>query len=260
MSRYRGKVAVWDVVNEAIRDDWTMIPFWSRPPWRDTMWHRGIGDDYVDIAFRTAHAADPSAILVLNDYSVMEQNSKSDQMYAVAKGMLERGVPLHGVGLQGHLRFIGVDSCSLAKNMQRFADLGLDIYITELDVRLPDFVPDSIAFPQQARVYENVMKSCLEQPACVAVQTWGMTDRYSWVPGSFPGFGEALPLDKNLEAKPAYYALQAAMLSAPSSNAECGSSPWDWSSIVSFLLRAVASFFMPVHTVNLFFQALGQGN
>ena len=198
VGHYRGKIALWDVVNEAYNDDGSL---------RSSVWLNNIGRSYIELAFDRAHAADPNAILVYNDYGIETVNSKSNAVYAMAQDFVARGVPLRGIGLQMHVDESGVDLTSLSSNMQRFASLGLNVYITEMDVRLPAS-PSATDLNNQATVYQNVLDRCLLQPACKGLQMWGFTDKYSWVPGFFPGMGAALIFDANYVAKPAYFALQ----------------------------------------------------
>ena len=197
VGRYRGSAAVWDVVNEAFNDDGTL---------RETLWLDRIGPDYIDLAFQFAAQADPNARLVINDYSNEMPNAKSDGIYNMVSGMVARGVPIHGVGFQIHTTVGEVDLPSFSQNLQRFADLGLQVYITELDVRLwlPP-TPDDLA--GQADTYRGLLDACIAQPACKAFQMWGFTDAHSWIPGFFPGFGAALIFDPIYLPKPAYGAL-----------------------------------------------------
>ncbi len=198
LEHYQGKVFVWDVVNEAFEDDGV---------YRTTLWQTTLGQQYLELAFRRARAAAPNARLIYNDYLIEELGVKSDAVYRLATDFKQRGVPLDGIGLQMHLSNTGLNFQSFADNMQRFADLGLEIYITEMDVRFPTpLSPTNLNY--QALIYGSVLKHCLTQPACKALQTWGFTDKYSWVPGFFTGFGEALIFDADYRAKPAYYALQ----------------------------------------------------
>jgi endo-1,4-beta-xylanase len=198
VGRYRGRqLASWDVVNEAFEGDGTL---------RHTLWLERIGPDYLDLAFRFAHAADPTARLFLNDYDAEMIGAKSDAMYAFVAGMLARGVPIHGIGFQMHLHLGGIDLGSFAANMQRFADLGLEVAITEMDVRIElPATPETLV--TQAGVYNGVLNSCLGQPACRAFRTWGFTDRHSWIPEWFPGTGAALIFDEAFQPKPAYAGL-----------------------------------------------------
>jgi len=165
--RYSGRVLVWDVVNEALEADGS---------YRNSIWFQGMGEDYISDAFFTAKAADPTAALIYNDFDVAWINDKSDGMYALLQRELARGTPIDGVGFQMHLRSGFTDFDEVIENFQRFADLGLDIYITEFDVALD--APDTLE--TQAEVYRRSLQICLDQPRCKAMQTWGYTDRYSW--------------------------------------------------------------------------------
>lgn len=195
--RYRGYVLVWDVINEGINGDGSI---------RSTLWTERIGPEYMDLAFYFAADADPGAILIYNDHTNEHVNAKSTGIYNLVRGMLKRGVPIHGVGFQVHIPTGGLNYQSFAQNLRRFTDLGLAIFITEMEVRIQlPVTPDKLA--AQAAVYRNVLDTFLDQQGRVAFQTWGFTDRYSWIPGFFPGFGAALPLDEDYVPKPAYDAL-----------------------------------------------------
>jgi len=200
-----GQIAVWDVVNEAFNEDGTR---------RSSPFQNVIGNTYIELAFQRARAADSLTKLVYNDYNVETINSKSTAMYNMVVDFKNRGIPIDGVGLQMHLTNGGLNYQSFADNMARFAALGVDIYITEMDVRFP--TPLSATDLQtQATIYSNVMTRCLAQPACKALQVWGIPDKYSWVPSVFQGQGGALIFDDNYNAKPAYYALQSALIANP---------------------------------------------
>jgi endo-1,4-beta-xylanase len=126
--------------------------------------------------------------------------------------MVERGVPIHGVGLQMHLRAGGIPK-GILENMDRLADLDLEVQVTELDVRLHEQgKPNKL--DQQAKDYRTVVETCLQAKRCTAVIMWGFTDRHSWIPHAFEGYGEALILDEQYQPKPAYEAVREA-LSAP---------------------------------------------
>lgn len=198
VGRYRNGIIVWDVANEAIAADGTL---------RDSFWLRHIGPEYVEMAFRWAHAADPEARLFYNDYGGEELGRKSDAIYALVRSLRARGVPIHGVGLQMHVRVDAPpDATKVAANMRRLADLGLEVQITEMDVRLPQ--PAAAKdYEQQGEVYRRMLRTCLQESGCSAFVTWGLSDRYSWVPGHFAGWGEALLFDERYRAKPAYYEL-----------------------------------------------------
>ncbi|HEV2580009.1 MAG TPA: endo-1,4-beta-xylanase, partial [Ktedonobacteraceae bacterium] len=119
VSHYRGTVNIWDVVNEAIDDNGNL---------RDSIWLRVIGPDYIDMAFRWAHEANPQALLFYNDYGGEGLNHKSDAIYALVKGLVSRGVPINGVGLQMHVSLDRYPSPhDVLANMQRLAALGLQV-------------------------------------------------------------------------------------------------------------------------------------
>jgi endo-1,4-beta-xylanase len=131
----------------------------------------------------------------------------------MATDFRQRGVPLDGIGMQMHLdlsfnRFYTL--ASFRKNLERFARLGLVVHITEMDVRLPDASPNSLN--AQADLYKEVADICMQVSACKLLQTWGVTDRYSWISWFFPGYGWALLWDANYEPKPAYKSLQQVLL------------------------------------------------
>ncbi len=208
VSRYRDRLFCWDVVNEAFNTDGSL---------RSTVWYdapgigyAGQGTKYIEEAFKRARAADPDCQLIYNDYSTETVNSKSDAVYALAQDFKTRGVPLDGIGFQFHLN--GTPSLSsMRANFQRFNDLGLDIHLTELDVRVAvdsNGVATAAALASQADTYFNVVGTALAFPRMTVVQTWGFSDRYSWIPGFFPGFGAALPLDDDFNRKPAWWALR----------------------------------------------------
>ncbi len=203
--RYSGTIAAWDVVNEAVNDDGSL---------RNTLWLSRIGPEYLDLAFQFASDADPNARLVYNDYGNESINAKSNGIYDLVSGLMARGIPIHGVGFQLHITRSGINLPSFVQNMQRFADLGLEIYITELDVRMQlPVTPKKLA--TQANVYAGILNACLAQSACRAFQMWGFTDAHSWVPSFFPGYGAALIFDEMYQPKPAYDALSLGLSQCP---------------------------------------------
>lgn len=205
VNHYKGEIAVWDVVNEPIN---TPNPFNST-----------IGSTYVDLALRRAHADDPAACLILNEYSDEQQGSSAgDALYNMASGLVSSGSPLCGVGFQEHLDESGTNQTAVASNMARYAALGLKVYITEFDVRIPAS-PSASDLATQASIYQASLTTCLQAPNCAGFQTWGFTDKYSWIPGAFPGFGAALPFDANYVAKSAYTGLQNALKTVASPTA-----------------------------------------
>jgi endo-1,4-beta-xylanase len=200
VGRYKGRLAAWDVVNEPFNEDGT---------YRPTLFHNTLGQDYIAQALTWARAADPGAKLYINDYNVEGVNAKSTALYNLVKSLKERGVPIDGVGLQAHL-IVGQVPSTMQQNIQRFADLGVDVAITELDIRMQ--LPATQAkLTQQAADYKAVVNACLAVARCSGVTVWGFTDSDSWIPDTFPGQGAATPYDENYQPKPAYHAIAEAL-------------------------------------------------
>jgi endo-1,4-beta-xylanase len=198
MDRYRGKIGTWDVVNEAFDDN-------ARR--RATFWSTALGPGYIERAFRMARAADPTALLFYNDYNIEGPGAKTDSVYAMLADLKARGVPVDGIGMQGHL-IVGLlpSSAALLATFARFAQLGLKIQITELDIRMP--VPATGPnLAQQAADYLTIVSACLQTPACDAVELSAVYDGDSWVPGTFPGQGAANLFDEAFHPKQAYHSV-----------------------------------------------------
>jgi endo-1,4-beta-xylanase len=194
MSRYKGKIRAWDVVNEMFNDDGTR---------RASVFQQKLGDRYVADAFRWARAADPSAKLYINDYNTEGLNAKSDALYNLVRSLKQQGVPIDGVGFQAHLAIQYGFPGGYQANLARFAALGVDVAITEADVRIP-MPADTTKLNTQASYFKQLWDGCHAVPRCVEFTTWGFTDRHSWVPDTFPGQGAACLFDTNLRPKPAY--------------------------------------------------------
>ncbi len=206
MDHFKGKILVWDVVNEAFEENGS---------YRSSFWYNTLGKSYIENAFIRARAADPSTKLIYNDYNLEATGSKSNAVYTMLKDFKSRGIPVDGIGFQMHLDIqYGFNYDDFASNMQRFADLGLEIYITEMDVRVSSN-PSSSELETQATYYKGVIEKCMAQPAVKAIQFWGFTDKYSWVPDTFPNRGAALLFDSNYNPKPSYYAVQTALSNSP---------------------------------------------
>jgi len=213
VGHYRGKVFAWDVVNEAF-DERVAGKF------RSTIWYdqpgigRAIkGNSYIEDSFRWAHAADPEALLFYNDAEAEAMNSKSDAIYAMVQDFRRRGVPIDGVGFQMHLGNLHPDIVSISENIGRFTALGVQVHITEMDVALPvdaNGNARSRELQLQADVYRKIAAaSCLPHAGCTAIQTWGFTDKYSWI-GSHSKHtqGAALLFDREYRSKPSYEGLK----------------------------------------------------
>jgi endo-1,4-beta-xylanase len=206
MKHYSGQVFAWDVVNEALDEK-------GNP--RDSIWYNkpgiGLSDKgmaYVEQAFRWAHDADPAALLFYNEAEGEGLNGKSDAIYAMVKDFKNRRVPIDGVGLQLHISRLDFDTDAVAKNIARLTKLGVQVHITELDVSLPvdaNGQAQKQDLLRQAEIYAAVARACLQNPGCTAIQTWGFTDKYSWIGSHSHGArGAALPFDRAYKPKPAY--------------------------------------------------------
>ncbi|WP_281598097.1 endo-1,4-beta-xylanase [Micromonospora sp. WMMD882] len=178
---YRGKIHSWDVVNEAFADG-------GSGGRRDSNLQR-TGNDWIEAAFRAARAADPGAKLCYNDYNTDGINAKSTGIYNMVRDFKSRGVPIDCVGFQSHLgtTFPG----DYQANLQRFADLGVDVQITELDV---------MKGSNQANVFASVTRACLAVSRCTGITVWGIRDSDSW-----RGSDDALLWDRSGNKKQAYH-------------------------------------------------------
>jgi endo-1,4-beta-xylanase len=218
VEHYRGKVFAWDVVNEALDDNGEL---------RDSIWYNrpgiglaGQGTAYIEQVFRWAHAADPKALLFYNEAGAEFRNRKSDAVYAMVRDFKQRGVPIDGVGMQMHLLDLKVDAPSLAANLARLTKLGVQVHITEMDVAVPvdgdGNVLHEADLARQTDIYRQVAMACVQNPGCTGFQTWGFTDKYSWI-GWFTHKtkGDALLFDKRYKPKPAYEAVRQVFLSLP---------------------------------------------
>lgn len=199
VGHYRGVIPFWDVVNEAFKHNGS---------YKKSLWLDAFGEEYIALAFIHAHKADPSAKLFYNDYSIADLSPKSDAVFNMVKRFKEDGIPIHGIGFQMHFALNRPPRMEeVAKNFERFADLGIEIHITELDIRIDEpFEPGD--FEKQAEFYRSILQICLDQKWCTGFSTWGFTDRYSWIPQFFPGTGAALLWDELYRKKPSYFALK----------------------------------------------------
>jgi endo-1,4-beta-xylanase len=209
MKHYAGQVFAWDVVNEGLEENGGI---------KDSLWYNqpgtgfaGKGTAYIEQAFRWAREADPKALLFYNENGAEGRGHKSDAVYAMVKDFKRRGVPIDGVGLQMHIETLDFDSAPITANIARLTALGLQVHITELDVSLPLDATGLAAkedLVRQADVYRGVVRACINNPGCTAIQTWGLGDKYSWIGSHTHGArGAALPFDRAYKPKPAYNAM-----------------------------------------------------
>ncbi|MEV6938421.1 endo-1,4-beta-xylanase, partial [Streptomyces sp. NPDC051132] len=191
MQHYKGKIYAWDVVNEAFQDG-------SSGARRSSPFQDKLGNGFIEEAFRTARSVDPDAKLCYNDYNTDGVNAKSNAVYDMVKDFKARGVPIDCVGFQSHFNSASPVPSDYQANLQRFADLGVDVQITELDIEGSGTA--------QANNYANVVKACLAVTRCTGMTVWGITDKYSWRSSGTP-----LLFDSNYAKKPAYDAVLTAL-------------------------------------------------
>jgi endo-1,4-beta-xylanase len=217
---FRGQLQSWDVVNEAINP-----PDGLPDGLRKTMWLDLIGPDYIELAFRTASAADPTAKLTYNDYSIEldteKDTAKRDAVLALLRRFKAKGVPIHAVGVQSHLEATGSQP---GKGLQAFireaAKMGLEVYVTEMDVNThavlggPDAQDAAVA-----AVYRDYLRLVLAEPNVPIALTWGIASKYTWLNQAHgsqsrrpDGARERpLPFDDDLQPTPAFMALRDAI-------------------------------------------------
>jgi endo-1,4-beta-xylanase len=224
VSHYAGRMHSWDVVNEAIEYDPRTSQRADRL--RLTPWLEFLGPDYIDLAFRVAATADPKALLVYNDfgldYDTAMDAAKRDAVLRLLQDLKARGTPVHALGIQAHLKGESTDfnPHKLKRFLQDVAALDLKILITELDVRDKNLPADvEVRDRIVAGVYEDYLSVVLDEPAVIAVVTWGLSDRYTYLsqvhPRSDGELVRPLPLDTNLKPKLAWNAMARAFSDAP---------------------------------------------
>lgn len=169
VSRYKGRISEWDVVNEGIS-----LGDGHPNGLRKSQWQSIIGDDYIDSAFVWAHRADPSAYLYFNEYgaegAISSEYAKRDSVYSLVKRLLSRGIPIHGVGLQAHFGNY-VNTGAIAANIKKLGELGLRVSITELDMMNTSNLPAN---------WKGMINACLDNYNCTTFATWGIDDLHSW--------------------------------------------------------------------------------
>jgi GH35 family endo-1,4-beta-xylanase len=206
MKHFKGNVVEWDVVNECLDDDQSIIR--TNPEGytlRQSVWQRAIGDDYIDSAFVYAHRADPTAVLYLNDYDVeLQGKAKSVAFYNLAMRLRKNNIPIDGVGLQCHFSVGEVDSTKLESTIRRFGEANMKCIITELDMGTPGTSAKELE--EQARQYRIITDIVLNNDNCPTFLIWGIKDNDSWRNAVNP-----LLYTAGLEKKPAWYAVRSAL-------------------------------------------------
>ena len=216
--RYRDGVAVWDVVNEPLHEFTGDLDL--------NIFGRTLGETYIDEAFRRVHELDPDAQLVLNEFFLSygvgtRFEEKTRGFLDLVERLLDRGVPIHGVGVQAHFNGLVPELISLPTReefegfLRALADLGVFVELTELDVSINYFWGDPDPFARQAEFYGEVVGAFMAVPRCTAVTTWGIDDRALARPGGSSSATlaphEPLLFDAALEPKLAYFAVRDAV-------------------------------------------------
>ncbi|KAL6154476.1 hypothetical protein ACJQWK_02109 [Exserohilum turcicum] len=203
MTRYKSVCTRWDVVNEALNEDGT---------YRPSVFYNTIGEAFLPIAFRLANKYRGKAELFYNDYNLEYNQNKTAGAARIVELIKSYGVRIDGVGYQAHLASeitptassVTPDQATLEAALRHTADLGVKVAYTEIDVRM-----NTLATPEklqvQADAFERVAKSCIAVKKCIGMTVWGISDKYSWIPGVFTGEGAALLWDENYQKKPAYF-------------------------------------------------------
>ncbi|RSL80110.1 hypothetical protein CEP51_006841 [Fusarium floridanum] len=215
VGHYKGDCYAWDVVNEAIGDDGN---------WRDSVFYQTLGTDYLAISFNAARKADPDAKLYYNDYNLEGNGAKTERALELVKIVQDAGAPIDGVGFQGHLIVGQTPSRSnLATVLKRFTAINVEVAYTELDIRHSSVPASESALKTQGDDFANVVGSCLDVEGCVGVTVWGVSDKYSWVPDTFSGAGEALIYNDQYEKKPAWTSISSLLAAAATGSSKASS-------------------------------------
>src|SRR5690625_1032290 len=208
MERYRGKIYCWDVVNEAVADEGTAI---LRPSkWTDIM-----GESFIEYAFKYAHEADPDALLFYNDYNACHPH-KRDKIYQHVKGLIDKGVPIHIIGLQAHWNIVDPSYDDIKRAIETYASLGLSIHFTEMDVSVFEYhdrrtdllEPTKEMVSRQAERYQAFFEIFRSYADVIdSVTFWGAADDYTWL-DDFPVTGRKnwpFVFDARHQPKPAFW-------------------------------------------------------
>jgi len=221
--RYAGRIQSWDVVNEAVH-----IPDGRADCLRKSPWLELIGPEYVELAFAAAAKADPQAKLTYNDYDIEldtpEQTAKRGQVLLLIRRLHSRGIPIQAIGIQSHLQASGPrPGAGVVSLIREAAKMGLEVYITEMDVNTHSFEggPDA-QDAAVAAVYKSYLDLALAEPNVKAVLTWGITDAHTWLNQSKQPWAlrpdgarqRPLPFDDRFEPTPAFFAMRESLDSA----------------------------------------------
>ena len=212
VGRYKGRIHIWELVNE-----FNLMGYYTL--WDLDFWRNHIGPQYVEMAFTWAQQADPGALLLLDEPELEDRNHPMrsaiiSSTYNLTARLLEKGVPIDGIAIQGHLLLNSSAPTAegFAEILEQFGELGLDVYITEFDVNLAN-VPGSQEERRkyQAELYRIMLQTCLQSTTCKSFVTFEFSDQHTWLGDCEDCLGlpdpQPLPFDSDYSPKPAYFAM-----------------------------------------------------
>lgn len=230
MNYFKGRIKMWDVVNESLASDGTLV---------ENVFYRKMGPGYIEQCFRWAHEADPDAFLIYNDNKVegcgaldnehdcstsdrhkkAPIQAKADGFYNLLKDLVEKGVPIHGAGMQAHFSAGGTmhqrppTPAMVKRQIRRIGELGLKVNISEMDVRiskLPASADDELKSAAQTQIYHDILSAALSEPSFDGIWLWGFSDRHTWVKNFY--YDDApLIFDEEYQRKEAHRGVQNAL-------------------------------------------------
>jgi endo-1,4-beta-xylanase len=212
-THYKGQVASWDVVNEAIRDDNGALRNLDVTPGDGTgsIWRQHLGPDYIARAFQYAHDADPNALLFYNDYGQEWNGIKLNSIIALVTNLKNRGIPISGIGMQMHID-INANTDNITAALQKLAATGLLVHVSELDISVnpnndPNIVFNTALQLAQASLYQFIAetyRAAVPAAQRYGITTWEFSDADSWIPAFYNRKDWPLPFDSAYKKKPAY--------------------------------------------------------
>lgn len=201
VSHFKGKVAAWDVVNEAFNEDGTL---------RNSIWREKLGDGYIEKAFIYAAEADPNALLFYNDFNLESNPNKCSSVLSLLNNLRNIGIKVDGIGLQMHINIYSAEPSQIASAFQNIADDGYKIHVSELDISLnplgKDLNPDLELFNKQSVLLSRIVLQYKQIPPAYqyGITFWGISDKNSWIRTAYNRKDYPLLFDDNYLPKPAY--------------------------------------------------------
>lgn len=208
LEHFKGQIDSWDVVNEPMGGD-HLFP---------SIFTQSMGEEYIDFAFKIARKADPNASLFLNEQIGDFESPQAAEFLKLLQRLIDRGVPIDGVGLQMHHLKEVYDIAGFKQYIRAIGEMGLKVEVTELDIRLLLFGHEEDPYQAQGDQYKQIVKACIDDPNCEGVTLWGLTDGANWMDG-VPPFKWKSPnapniFDENMQKKPAYVGIWEALKEA----------------------------------------------